>query len=107
MISAFSRIRDAGIDDSHRLTSLDKGYQEKALRRGQTRDDLSHFTYRMIGIIMDTRQRIEEDRDRFIERYAVLPEVGRLLLWVPRELHSSSLRHSVGRLVTLMRVRSS
>ena len=48
-------------------------------------DDLTSFAQRMRGVIVDPRERIDEDRDSLLEGDAVLSLVNPRFFWIPDE----------------------
>ena len=57
-------------------------------------DDLTHFTERVVRIIVNSCGRVEKDRRRFLEAHAVLANVCSSLRWIPAEPHGRSLRQA-------------
>src|SRR5262249_17485648 len=96
----------ASADKTNYLTTLGKGYQEQPRPGRMANDNLASFTSRVLGIIMNTRERVTENGDGFLEIDARASESSRQPSSGPRRSESAcaaayhpghvrTLRHSL------------
>jgi len=74
-------------EDPNSLAPLDEADDEKPLSRGMSHDDLSSLRSGMVRVVEDARKTVAEDRQRLLERYAMLLAVGGSFPRIPLEAH--------------------
>src|SRR6188768_1648235 len=83
MVAALVPGHRPGTDQPNVTATVRERHYEKPPLKGLAHDDRAPLADRVIGIIVNPRERVQEDRRGFFEGDTVPPEIGRGLRSVP------------------------